>query len=709
MTSPSSSIDIVVNETVIVSQDTSFIFISDTNDTATVIINGTSFTIKDEGDSFAWDSDSATGKISFTTIGESATRNVENVIFKITYDGPGSHLFSIAFIQYISEDNFIFVYRLNDADSLALAIYYASKYDMSTSLGDVSGNSGNIGGTDWEVRGQLLGVGCSDTEILSSEDEFNTEVLTPIEDALSNSTDLLGRTIWGIILGLNIPGGFRSGGVDIISSTSRISRINQIFSGKTKNKLYNKAIFKRFDSNDADDALICSRIDAPTLRLAKQYIDNAQVLNRQLTVNGTIYIDPYSDRAGPTADSYRDSILEFYNNLATTFNLDIWSTSFIDPYIDAAIPYVTDDSFVWSWFTNRGDDSFFQNSNTIRVFFYNADHDGAYTVRNMNVKTWSLLSLNNGYIGNAGSMSDPTNEGFLNPTAFFRALKNGSTMGEAYLFSLPFLDWTTTLFGDPLVTVEFPIIQEEDEATIEENESWDRMSKELARTAAHLKKKDLELFNVLTDVVDLTSNNKSTELAVLNSANSLHEQNNEIQRLSELTSVTERLFMYPQKRFNGIESVNEYLTQQEFKVSRLLRNITGGGVITDDNLLDEGWWRFEFLVADDDNNFVSYRFKLNVYTDSTYATLAIPYEIDSSSITNWTYERDRDVFVPIVPGGVSSSHIGRRIRYESRLDALIGVNEYLTSGETYYFAITQYNVETGEVYTARQYSDIIYT
>ena len=51
-------------------------------------------------------------------------------------------------------------------------------------------------------------------------------------------------------------------------------------------------------------------------------------------------------------------------------------------------------------------------------------------------------------------------------------------------------------------------------------------------------------------------------------------------------------------------------------------------------------------------------------------------EIDFCKMNADTYvaTRDRDVFVPVIPSGVTSSYIGRRVRYESRLDSLIGVS-----------------------------------
>ncbi len=59
--------------------------------------------------------------------------------------------------------------------------------------------------------------------------------------------------------------------------------------------------------------------------------------------------------------------------------------------------------------------------------------------------------------------------------------------------------------------------------------------------------------------------------------------------------------------------------------------------------------------------------------------------------------------------GVTSSYTSRKIRYESRLDPLISINEYLTRGKTYYFRVTQYNIETLEQYPSRDFSEIIYT
>jgi len=515
----------------------------------------------------------------------------------------------------ITKNNFIIVYRLGDLDSTDFAAYYADKHDMDVTTDDPSSNSGSLSGVDWIVSGQTVGIQCSNVEILGSEDLFNTQVLNPIKYALENAPELTNRNIWGIVLGYNVPGGFIDGS-DIISSTARISRIYQAYGKKGKNKLYNRSIYKRFDSDDADTALICSRLDAPNIQQVKEYIDNAESLNKQVFANGTFYIDPYSDRAGSLADDYEDVILDFKNNLLSDLNLDIWSTTFMDPYIDVAIPYVNQDSFVWSWFTDRAYNTFFQNSNAIRVFFYNADYDGAYEVRNESSHRWVYLSMSNEYVCSAGAMSNPTIEGFLNPNPFFRSLLRGGTIGESYLFSLPFFDWTVGLFGDPLTYCSFPSAEVKDEDIIEEHECWNKMSKSLAKATAHFHRKGEELNESLLKIVDLQSENYKAEVDLLYSANDLFVGNDTDIRKSQLKSLVDSLFDYPRKQYiyygtpESPFDINSYLTQKGFKVSELLTEISSEAIIDPSNVLDEGWWQFEFLMQDDSVDFINYQFIL---------------------------------------------------------------------------------------------------
>jgi len=648
----------------------------------------------------------------------------------------------------ISKSNFIVVYIYGNLDSEEFANYYAMSHDMEVVTFETSGSSGTTSsGIYWQVDGQKVGIELSDaSEILTSSD-FLINVEEPLLAAL-NSPELVNRSIWGVILGYKMPGGYYydddpSGEEKdiIISATSRLSRIKHTFSLKTENKLYNRQVFSRFNKSDAEVLLIVSRIDGPNLQFCKNIVDKAIVLEKQVFANGTFYIDPYSDQNTTGAEAYTELLVDFYNNMLSTLNLKNWVTTFMDPYIDSAIPYIENDSFVWSWLTDRATTSFFQISNAVRVFFYNADYDGGRTIRDENGKRWPFLSLDAGYVATAGSMSNPTIPGFLNPNAFFYALLRGATIGEAFYFSVPHVDWTVSLFGDPLVVCSFPGTGIIDDDSIGEHAVWEMMSKDLAKAASYLYAKERELKEMLYEIVDITTSMSGDDLGIdildillaalpfegiliddptypsvilLHPAYDLWANNQEGVWEGQLKALVNKLFDFPTFRYFSAEApsrsptINEYLSDNGFKVSRLLADITSESKPIDDaNLLDEGWWQFEFVLEDDDSNFVNYHFILEVSSEEDFSDISITK--DSIAIDNWTYEKEKEVFVPMTSNGVSSSYVGRKIRYEREIDALISVDESLERGTVYYFRVTQYNISTLEQYGSRIFSDIIYT
>ena len=619
----------------------------------------------------------------------------------------------------ISKDNYIFVYNLDNSDSLELAQYYATQYNMDIESESPSSDIGSTpSGIQWQVSGQILGISCSEDEILGNETEFQIQIIEPIKEALIGSS-LKNRVIWGIILGYKVPGGFYVEGDNIVSSTSRVARgcisepepsadrgdpsgFNSNYTGVVKNKLYNRSVFQRYNVEDTYHALVVARIDAPTLALAKEFVDNGQKARKQLLVNGTLYVDPYSDRAGSLAREYEEDILSFQSDFLPRLNLETWSTVFIDPYFDVTIPFVTNDCFAWSWFTDRADFTFFQSSTAARTFFYNADYDGAFTVRSETSRRWCILSLMGGYASTAGQMSEIGIDSFLRPLPFFRTLFYGATLGEAYLFSSPYLDNSLAFIGDPLVEVAFPKrVDEIPEDESDNDESWFKMSKEMARVAAYFYQSGQDALTIRNTIVDLTSNDMQPVLDLLYPSQILYSGYQEAQRYSELIKLVSNLFDYPAQQYKI--SIDNYLTEKEYKVSELLTNIAGSGVISTDNTLDEGWWEFEFIIQDEFFYYVDYGFRVSVYNNSAYTNLIIG-PLDSSNLRGWFYEKEKDSFRRIPVSGVPSSYIGRRVRYQSK-----DSSEYLTRGQTYYFKVMQYDIVVGTNTSWRQSFDIIYT
>jgi len=617
-----------------------------------------------------------------------------------------------------TKENYIFVYNLDNNDSLKIAEYYAEfrdlEYNNVSDIENVSAvDSGYTDGIGWEVNGQLVGIQCSSTEILSNETEFNRLLLSPLQDILRNSS-VSYRDIYGIILGYNVPGGFyydEEYEEHIISSTSRISAGCAYndgfadFSPSIANKLYNRQIFSLFDSDDARHCLLCSRLDGPSYDFVINIIDQSKILDKQYYVDGTFYFDPYSSDTSVLSTQYETNLLDFYDNYVSNLELNTWSTTSMGEGIDVFIPVVTNDSFVWGWGSSTSSSSFFNISNAIRMFFYNADNESIVTLRDINSKTWGYLSLINNYCSIAGAMSEPGIDGYLIPTPFFDALRRGATLAESYLFSLPHLDWSMTLIGDPLSIVGFPVSQIEvitDAMT--DIESWYEMSKELAMSIAYFYRKGKDLLAMENAVVD--SQIKEFELGFLAPADIFQLHHSDANRISQYNNYVQELFNYilTRNEYTGTDrtnpSINNILSYNNLKISSLLVEVTGDNV-SSDYILDEGWWEFEYTIQNDAFNFINYHFVLEVFSDVCLENLV--FTRNSSAVDNWTYEYEQDTFTTIPITGVSSSFVGRRIRYDSP------TADYLTRGNIYYFRVYQYDINTGRQYTQRTYKGIIYT
>ena len=580
----------------------------------------------------------------------------------------------------ISKENTVFVYRQADDDSLTLAGDYQTAHNLNDS--------------------QLIPIPCSDTEILANEVEFNAEVLTPLKNALNSLSN-----IWVIVLGLNVPGGFRHGG-DIISSTSRISRINHSFSKKKANFLYNRSDFKRFDSTDADFALIVARMDGPDLVTAQKMITNSTLLRRQTIVNGKFYVDPYAGIAGDKALAYQDEILDFQTRTLPGLNLPTFSTVFLDTYTDVVIPAVANDSFVWSWIADRADISFFNAANTIRTFLYNADYDGAETIRDGSGKTWPILAIKSEYASTAGAMSNPGFEGFLRPRPFFESLLNAATLGEAYLFSVPFLDWTMTFFGDPLAPVVFPANETVTTTTdITEDESWRRMSVDLGKAIAYTYRIEDALERVRDRMV--LSTDIRTEVDMLIPSVNLYDSSTVEVINGDFFAVSSGLFEFIEKRNRFVNisrtfiSLNDYLSDNGFKLSEVVEAVSKSKVIDDDNIFEVGLWEFEFAIADDAEEFVTYHFRLQISNDSLFTDINI--DVNSQdSVVGWFYEKDVNEFVAMPSTGVPSNFVSRRVKY-------VSTDTQLLTRTSIYFPRAKQS-DADNVYEYRMFGeDIIFT
>lgn len=571
----------------------------------------------------------------------------------------------------LSKENTIFIYRLNDADSYEIALAYQELHSLSNN--------------------QLVGIECSDKEVLDSYSQFLSEVEVPIQVAIENKSN-----VFCIVLGYKVPGGFKDG-EDVISSTSRIARINHPFQKKTKSDLFDRRVYKRFDEVDAAKSLIVSRIDGYSKDSVLNQIFQTQKIINQKFCAGTFYFDPYSDKVGKEAEIYVQDLHDFQDNILPDLALKTKIATFIDAYVDSFHPYLENDCFYWGWFTDRGSDDFFKKTSSSRVFFYNADFDGAESVRQATTDKWVQLALSSGYALSAGALSNSSIDGFLRPTPFFESLQNNSTIGEAYLFSNPYYDWTMTLFGDPLVSPSFPSAFVGVTRSDEVDYDWYDLLTEVEKVLAYQSLINTQTKSIANAIVAPTDVTTTAELLPSISSGTSFILDKSKTWVGTILASLEAYVL--SKRLSRGKSFDSYLSSNSFRISKQVKNRFGSSV-SSPQILPQGYWQIDFDIKDETGIYSEYNFELEVSDKEDFSNII--QTIDSASDkTGWYYEVRKNEYLPFIQDAIASNYVGMNIRYQSNS------SQFLTRGVLYYFRLRQKTDTT--VFEYRTKEEVVYT
>lgn len=582
-------------------------------------------------------------------------------------------------------ENMIVLYRQGSADSLEFANYYADFRSLDPS--------------------QLVAVPCTGTEILANYATFQTQVQNAVAAYLATRAN-----VNVILVGYGVPGGFIDGS-DVISTTSRLSRINQTYNSVTtkgmSNPLFARQVFKRFDTTDAATAFVVSRIDAPTLDDAKKIVDNIANVAQQGVVNGKLFFDPYATTDDAEEIAYKNELLDFEATILPQLGIGSYKTKFWDSTTDVVIPRLTGDSFMWAWKADRAGYTFFKEQTTARVFLYNGDTDGAEAVRDAEDKRWPMLALASGYAGTAGAMSDPLPDGLLRPKPFFDALLRGATLGEAFLFAVPHLDWTLTLFGDPLLTVSFPAAEIIPEG-YNVASGFESMGYNLQTALGYYLEREEIFFNIYSVIHAAGSMVFITEL--IRPFESV--ANDVIARTkAEFVRLVNEYVRFPR---SSNEPLIQYLNTKGLKVSRLLPLVSPNIQVPASLRYPVGYWVFEDTIQQPSSEFTKYHFQLQLADDIGFTSLVTTgasyvttdnVTINANSAANldgWFYENEANGFSEITSQGVATSYAGRRVRYISPED------DYFPTRQVYYARIRQVN-EFGQFTAWRTFKQVVGT
>lgn len=568
----------------------------------------------------------------------------------------------------LAKENILCVYRNADSDSYSYALRYK-----------------NMHGLDAE---QIVGINCSNLQILSDYVTFQLQVENPILNIL-NSAPINTRNIFAIVLMPFVPNGFYDGS-DIISSTSRISAINQSYSKNSQNALYDRQIFKRFDEFDANSFYICTQIDAP-ITVLPTWFSNMEAAKNRLVASGNLYIDAYSNYTYAGVDDYTSDLEQFSNNYATRLGLNIKRTTQLSKNRDPFFANATDDSFFWSWGIDKASTTFFKSSSYLRGFFYNADTDGALSIRSASSRNWPLLAIRAGYVATAGALKATSANQYLRPQPFMDTLFRGATLGEAFMFSQPYLNSTICCFGDPLQYFQFATTYVET-TLISREKAWQNMEDYFARAAATMYRK-CQIIERLRNKIG-QGTDEQVQIDLLYPFNTLYDKYTTDSWKTDFYLIYNDFINFAtgiNNRKNEIyyTDLNKYLDYTGNKISDIVLQTAKDqevfNYIDSANIIPIGYWEFSAELEHYYGEFRFYNIELEVaknFEDFIEGNILLTKKSFDDK-TNWYFEDIDGEYKPFTNNGLTSNFEGRKFKYIS------STSEYLQRGEFYWFRVRQ--------------------
>jgi uncharacterized protein (TIGR03790 family) len=632
----------------------------------------------------------------------------------------------------INQSNVVFIYNSEDPDGE----YFAKRYKSIHNLSDE----------------QLIGIDTDTEEIVNSYEDFKAQLEVPLRQKLIELKSG-GRKVFAIVLGWRIPSGFYHNG-KIISSTSRLSAIapievEQPFDLNRRNPLYNRGVFKRYDEEDADIALIVTQIDAASRQHMDRKFDDFSTASTGIKTDGKFYFDLYSGYGdGERATKYQERLNLFNDTTINRVTIPNEKTVQIDEFNDVFFGQLRGDSIFWGWGFDIITSSYFYERSANRVFFYNADFNSLKSIRSYNVTYPGAMAIAGGYVAVAGAMdeitrtdevvvipsvtgpfepygafdpymdpyasedligvssedlstdSDPYLEGpyepyapldlidifdpgdletsepsfdiFLDPIPFFDAVLRGAPLGEAYLFSNPFLNNSMTIYGDPLMPMIIPNIDKNLEK-INLFDAFTSISEYFAKAYSYLTRRAAAAFGLTDRIlktcdVDYAANfiKPATNVSADMSYDKVFSKMTKLGQSCQSWITDASFNLLPPKDPTFVE----YLYFSATRVSDVFLAGCGNQEKTKEVLpirflYEEGSWVFETTIQEmHPYLFFLVQFELVVSLDIEFTEII--FDIRSvENLAQWEYEEPFGNFINLTYEGVPSSLKGRRLRYRS--------------------------------------------
>lgn len=352
-------------------------------------------------------------------------------------------------------DSWLVLYNLSNADSVAWAEFFKNAYCIPDE--NMLGIS-NVWPHDYLPNFAML----------------RDQIIIPVTTYLNEHPEIKSK-IMGIVLGYAMPGKYcdwfnTQGGCNYPPTGSGLSVSNalqdlsdvmvEIETSQARDNINSQQLY--FNGSNLPprltkqtllaDHYLVSRIDAPTLELAKDLTRRAKIISNSdhFLTNQKIYYDHSDIQRGLWANL---GYVIPGGTLHSFFSEAVWQNFDSDTQPTSGFAAFR---FDWHDTTNWNNGRLIdQGTSGSRILAYNLNSWGAVEVRSSTAGSRFVPNaIENGWAAAIGSTTEPL---FLpltpKPANLLACLKAGWTIAEAMYLSNPYDDWTWTLIADPFLKI----------------------------------------------------------------------------------------------------------------------------------------------------------------------------------------------------------------------------------------------------------------
>ncbi len=548
------------------------------------------------------------------------------------------------------KEHTIVVYNENDIDSQSLAYFYVFKHNLQNT--------------------QIIPINCVSTRILSNYSQFKSQVQDNIVSGINN----LDFDPFVIFLSINIPFGFYQG-AQIVTSSSRLSKINFTYQLKTQNSLFDRKDIQKLSESDFQQAIICSHISLTNCQDAYRLIQRSSELFDQKYTYGHLFLN----------NSNSDLIYtKYYEDLILAKQFVLPKTGLMIQQIEnynnqeTNVPYLRKDSFFFGYNNVSSSDisGFFKNTDTSRIFFYD----------------WSSnllqqLALKNGYTSSMINYSIVSDDSFLYANPFFTSLMSDATIGEAYLLSIKYLNWSQSLIGDPLSYVYFrykiPQISslelQSPNKSVRQLNSWKNAMRDIQSAIISFYTQNEIILNNLQTVINSQDMSLQIDTVVpyYNISAQHSVKTSSMSRFNKYINllVQHALQIYKKQLVQKFDittqiTFDNFLKTNNLQVSGILSNLDSRISLIQSNLfLQDGSYQLLYEIQKYDQQTQNYYFDIQISSDVNFSIIINQFTTYSQDtfldLSSWSYQKQQDIFFDLPTDGVEFGYIGRRILFKN--------------------------------------------